>query len=403
METVRIYPLRGLTKEERQRLRNAQMEAARVWMYCVQRHQQTRQAHLPWPRRKQLQEETKGGQYALHSQSIQMVTHQFLANVETIAQLRKTDKRHRYPYHPKRYMTVEWPEQAISRHGNTLLLPMRRGCPSLTFHLEGLPETIGAVSLVWNGGYELHMVVSAAATIEACPIEKSAGHATIDLGEIHLAAVTTTTGKGLIVTGREIRSLKRQHTMTLREIQQKLNRCQKGSRRSRRLGYARERARGQAKQRIRDLRHKATWQVVQFCQQEGVQTVYVGNLDGVRKRNRGRHHNQRMARWEYGKDRAYLQHKSQQAHMTCFTGSERGTSSTCPSCGKHTKPRGRVFACRHCGFVGHRDIVGSMNMHPIAFGSRIVYPRSLTYRRPGPARVRRRDEQPAPVARAGTS
>jgi putative transposase len=354
-------------------------------------------------RRKQLQEETKGGQYALDSQSIQMVTHQFLANVETIAQLRKTDKRHRYPHHPKRFMTVEWPEQTISRNGNTLLLPMGRGCSSLTFHLQGLPETIGAVSLVWNGGYELHMVVSTPPTPEASPVEKCAAHATVDLGEIHLAAVTTSTGKGLIVTGREIRSLKRQHTMTLRDIQQKQSRCQKGSRRSRRLGYARERSRGQAKQRIRDLRHKATRQVVQFCQQEGVQTVYIGNPDGVRKQNKGRHHNQRMARWEYGKDRAYLQQKSQQAHMTCFTGSERGTSSTCPSCGKHTKPRGRVFACRYCGFVGHRDIVGSMNMHPIAYGSRIGYPRSLTYRRPGPARVRRRDEQPSPVARAGTS
>jgi putative transposase len=138
METAQICPLRGLTKEERQRLRDAQMEAARVWMYCVQRHQQARQAHLHWPRRKQLQQETKDGQYALHSQSIQMVTHQVLANVETIAQLRKTDKRHRYPYRPKRYLTVEWPEQAASRNGNTLLLPMGRGCASLTFHLEGL-------------------------------------------------------------------------------------------------------------------------------------------------------------------------------------------------------------------------------------------------------------------------
>jgi putative transposase len=402
METVRIVPLRNLSKAERLRLRDAQMEAARVWRYCVQRHQQARATHLPWPGRKELQEETKGRQYALHSQSIQMITHQFLANVETIAKLRQTDKRHRYPYHPKKYLTVEWPAQAIARQGNTLTLPMGRGRKSLSFHLHGLPEQIGAVSLVWNGGYELHIVLSTPA-LEPPPVAESPAQATVDLGEIHLAAVTTTTGKGLVTTGREIRALKRQHLMSQGEMQRKLKKCQPGSRRYRRLCYALERIGGQIKRQVRDLRHKATRQVVNFCQQEGVQTVFMGNPHGVRNKNSGHHHNQRMARWEYGKDIDYLQQKCVQAGMTSFTGSERGTSSTCPSCGKSKKPRGRLYVCGHCGFCGHRDIVGSMNMHPLAFGSRISYPTSLTYRRPGPARVRRRNEDPLPVARTGTS
>ena len=402
METVRIFPLRGISRTQRLILRAAQMEAARVWMYCVERHRQARQEHSRWPVRKELQEETKGGQYALHSQSIQMVTHQFLANVESIAELRKADQRHRYPYHPKKYLTVDWPAQAVSRSGNTLILPMGRGRKSLTFHLQGLPEQFGAVSLVWNGGYELHIVVSAPAT-EPRPVPDVPVQASVDLGEIHLAAVTTNTGKGLIVTGRAIRSLKRKGIMSQGRIQRKLSRCKRGSRRYRKLCYALERTGGQVKRQVRDLRHKATRKVVIFCEQENAQTVFVGNPDGVRKKDAGRHHNQRMARWEYGKDIDYLQQKCQQAHMTCFTGSERGTSSTCPSCGKRRKPRGRVFACRRCGFRGHRDIVGSMNMHPLAFGSRIDYPHSLTYRRPGPARVWRRNEEPLLVARTGSS
>jgi putative transposase len=397
MEMVRIFPLRDLSTPERLRLK-----AARVWMYCVARHQQARANHLPWPSRKELQEETKGGQYALHSQTIQMITHQFLANVATTSTLRQTDKRQRYPYHPKKYLTVDWPAQAIYRHGNTLIVPMGQGRTSFTFHLHGLPEQIGAVSLVWNGGYELHMVVPAPAG-DPLPAPETPAQATVDLGEIHLAAVTTTRGKGLVVTGREIRALKRQQLMSQGEMQRKLKKCKPGSRRYRKLCYALERIGGHIKRQVRDLRHKATRQVVDFCAQEGVQTVFIGNPHGVRNQDAGRHHNQRMARWEYGKDIDYLQHKYQQAHMTSFTGSERGTSSTCPSCGKRKKPRGRVYACGRCGFRGHRDIVGSMNMHPLAFGSRIAYPPSLTYRRPGPARVRRRDEQSLPVARAGTS
>jgi putative transposase len=402
MDTVRIFPLRDLSKGQRLYLKAAQMEAARVWMYCVERHRQARQEHATWPSRKQLQEETRGGQYALHSQSVQRVTHQFLANVESIAELRQADKRHRYPHHPKKYLTVDWPAQAVSRNGHRLLLPMGRGRKSLTLHLSGLPDQIGAVSLVWNGGYELHILVPSPAS-PAPAVGQAPVRATVDLGEIHLAAATTTTGQGLLVTGREIRSLKRKQARGQGQIQRKLSRCQKGSRRYRKLCYALQRLGGQVKRQVRDLRHKATRMLVAFCQQEHVQTVFVGNPHGVRQRDAGRHHNQRMARWEYGKDLDYLQHKCTQAHMTCFTGSERGTSSTCPSCGKRRKPRGRVFACRHCGFVGHRDMVGSLNMHPIAFGSRIAYPASLTYRRPGPARVRRRAEQPPPVARAGTS
>ena len=64
METVRIFPLHGLSRTERQRLREAQQEAAKVWMYCVERHRTARQAHQPWPGRKELQEETKGGQFS---------------------------------------------------------------------------------------------------------------------------------------------------------------------------------------------------------------------------------------------------------------------------------------------------------------------------------------------------
>jgi len=41
----------------------------------------------------------------------------------------------------------------------------------------------------------------------------------------------------------------------------------------------------------------------------------------VRSRDNGRHHNQRLALWEYGRDIDYLTHKAKQAHMSSFTGS----------------------------------------------------------------------------------
>jgi putative transposase len=400
MQTVRIYRLKDLDRRTRARLRAAQLEAARVWMYCVGRHQTARAERTRWPDRDDLQRETKGGQFALHSQSIQMVCQQFLANVQTIKQLRQSNPCHRYPYHPQKYMTVQWPAQAVSREGKRLILPMGRGRKSLSFHVPDLPDQIGAVSLVWHGGYELHLVVPTAPL--AAPVAPSSQpvQASVDLGEIHQAAVTTSTGQGLIVSGRGMRSVKRHYNMTLGRLSRLQARCHIGSKRWRRLQYAKERESGKKVRRVRDLRHKGTRQVVDFCRAAGVQTLYVGDPHGVRNENKGRHHNQRMAQWEYGKDKDYLAQKCAQVGIVCFSGSERGTSSRCPRCDWKQKPKGRNWACRRCGFVGHRDIVGSMNMHPLAFGSRIAYPTSLTYRRPGPLRDRRQDKERPP---GGTS
>jgi putative transposase len=101
-----------------------------------------------------------------------------------------------------------------------------------------------------------------------------------------------------------------------------------------------------------------------------------------------------MALWEYGKDIDYLTHKAKAAHISCFTGSERGTSSQCPCCGHKHKPKGRNWACRACGFTGHRDLVGSVNMHQLAYGTQVMFPRSFTYLRPGLSRSSSRADTP---------
>jgi putative transposase len=90
-----------------------------------------------------------------------------------------------------------------------------------------LPEQIGSVKLVWKDGYEWHVAIL------LTPAETVPGQvqATVDLGEIHQAAVTTNTGVALVVSGRGIRSLKRRHNMALGQLAKKRKRCQRGSRR----------------------------------------------------------------------------------------------------------------------------------------------------------------------------
>jgi len=382
MHTVRIYRLSHLSPTLFKLLKAAQMEGAQVWNRCCELHKQARITHTTWPGEAELRQATKKS-YALHSQSVQMIVRAFLANIDATCQLRAThpEMRMKYPWKTKRFYPVHWPAQAVSAERGRVVLPMGRGRASIVLPLD-LPENSGACTLVWNRGFELHVC------IEVPQAEHAPGtnRATVDLGEIHLAAVTTNTGAALVVSGRGIRSLKRQRNMRHRKLAKKQARCQKYSRRWKKLQRAKNKMMGRIERRVRDLRHKATRQVLDFCVTQQVGTLFIGNPHGVRQEDKGRHHNQRMAQWEYGRDIDYLTHKSKQACIESFTGSERGTSSQCPVCGHKHKPKGRVWKCRKCGFVGHRDVVGSVNMHKLAYGQKVTFPRSVTYLRPGPAR-----------------
>jgi putative transposase len=390
MQTVHVYRLDNLSASQFSRLKAAQQEAAQVWNLCMERHKLARTEHTKWPGRNELQQATKG-RFALHSQAVQMVVHAFLANVETTRELRKThpQMKMKYPWRTKRFYPVKWPAQAVCKKKGRVVLPMGKGRQSLVLPLD-LPEEAGACTLVWNRGFELHVC------LEGKRAETAPGknQATIDLGEIHLAAATTNTGEALIVTGRGIRSLKRQRHKQLGQLAKKQSRCKKHSRRWRKLQRAKNKACKRNERRIRDLRHKATRKVINFCVENQVGTLFIGNPHGVRNKNCGKHHNQRMSQWEYGKDIDYLTHKANQAHISCFTGSERGTSSRCPRCGHKHKPRNRNWVCRACGFRGHRDLVGSINMHQVAFGTQVNFPRSFTYLRPGSSRRSSRADTP---------
>ena len=102
METVRIYPLPTLRRGYARRLREARLEAARVWTRCRDLHLAARTAHTRWPREADLQAATRGP-FALHSQTVQMIFHTFLANIDSTRELRKTNRTIRYPYKDKRY------------------------------------------------------------------------------------------------------------------------------------------------------------------------------------------------------------------------------------------------------------------------------------------------------------
>lgn len=378
---VRIYTFPQLPKAMLARISAGRTESAKVWMHCRDMHAAARKDKAPWPKRTELQKATKG-QFALHSQSVQMVCHTFLANIDTTAQLRREGNvKMKYPWRDKRYYPLLWPAQAVTVEGNYIVLPMGRGRASLVLPKpEGFEP--GGCKLVWNGSAnELHVTVEVPVQDRA----DSSVKATVDLGQIHQCAVTTSTGAALIVSGRGQRSLKRRMNQMHGEIARLQSRCKKGSRRHKKLARARHKHAGRLERQVRDLAHKGTRVVADFCAANQVGEVFIGDPQGVRRYNNGRKHNQRMAQWEYGRDKEYLAQKLSREGIASFTGSERGTSSRCPQCGHKHKPKGRVWHCKACGFTGHRDLVGSVNMHEDNFEKLTTFPslKDVTYLRPG--------------------
>jgi putative transposase len=70
---------------------------------------------------------------------------------------------------------------------------------------------------------------------------------------------------------------------------------------------------------------------------------------------------QKISLWPHRRQRHFLTYKAQAAGIRVELVDERSTSKTCPACGHQYTSRGRVYRCpvKACGFVGHRDAVGS--------------------------------------------
>ena len=157
---------------------NGQKESARLWNVCVETHKKAREAREKWPTKDQLQKQTKGKNFLLHSQSIQMVVAQFLANLDTACQIKKENKKIRLPYKEKYFYPLMWPKQAVKVRSNHILLPMGRGNQSLKLPMKTEGIEAGSCTLIWNHGYELHMVYEQA----DAPQVKSEVKATVDFG-----------------------------------------------------------------------------------------------------------------------------------------------------------------------------------------------------------------------------
>ena len=383
--TVQIVTLRRLDTETLALCETLRREAGRCWTDLVQAHVAAR-ARGTWLTEADLKGLTKGGRYALHSQSVQFLCEQLIANVDTTRQNRAAGASDaKYPYREKAYQTVIWKGQWIRLVDGQLILPNGRKQRDLILPLPTRfhGATIRQVALTWRADhYELCL------TIDEPPdpgVRTDGITAGVDLGEINIAAVVTEQGAALVLNGRYLRSVKRLRNKRHSTLNAKLSRCRKGSRRWKRLKRRKAQASAQFYRQQRHILHTASKRLADFARQQGVTRLAIGDVrDIANDTNKGRKTNQKLSQWARGQFEAYVRYKARR--FGCITAHlpEDSSTRTCSACGyvHASAPRGRVFRCSGCSATVNRDANGGANICSRAvFGTYgRVQVRQTTYR-----------------------
>jgi putative transposase len=325
----------------------------------------------------------------LHAHSIDAAQQGFYNACRTTRALRKAGMPEaKFPHWRKRFRTTMWKNTAIKRTGLTLTLSTGKGNPPVTLLLpSSLAEVLRVleVRLVYDRKarrYTWHVVVENGIQPKPAPGEHIVS---VDLGEIH-PAVVGDTEEATIITCRARRHAAQGHRKRLGSMAQALSRTTKGSRRHKRLLRCKSRMKAKHTRVVRDMEHKISRAIVEVAVERKAGTLVIGDVrdiaDGIDK---GRKHNQRMSGWNHGKVRAYVTYKAVAEGIVVQLQDEAYTTQTCPSCTHRHKPRGRRYRCGQCGFSGHRDVVGQVNIlsaYIVGVPGKLPCPTTIKQRRP---------------------
>src|SRR6516225_5709020 len=171
---VRLIALRGLSPARLAQCQAVRAEARRLWTDLLRLHTRAR-TEGRWLSAGELEQATKGGQYALHSQSVQALCQKFAANLDTATELRRQEwaetghLQTQYPHHPKGYQTVIWKDQALQiLPSGSLRLPTGAQRPPLLLPLPSEYHTadLRRAELTWRADhYELCLTLETQETL----------------------------------------------------------------------------------------------------------------------------------------------------------------------------------------------------------------------------------------------
>ncbi|KKF39750.1 transposase [Halorubrum saccharovorum] len=218
-------------------------------------------------------------------------------------------------------------------------------------------ENVQQVRAVWTDEeWELHFVCKVESEVAESPGEKTVG---VDLGINNFAALAYEDGHAELYP---LNCLKQDDYYFSKRIAQ----CDdSNSEQATRLNQKKS-------ARRTHYFHTLSKHIVQRCVDEGVGTIVVGNLSGIREdeetdesKNWGKHGNLDLHSWAFDRFTELLEYKAEMEDIAVEQVSERDTSNSCSCCGR-TRKANRVerglYVCDDCGTVANADVNGAENI-----------------------------------------
>jgi len=346
----------------------ARLAAGELWTRMVRIHTRIRVAKWKWPTKAAWERWARGRFPNLSAQSVQQVVADFCGALSATTKARKAGiETARYPWKTKtRYRDVPYTNQTATIRNGVLRLPHGSG-GNAPLHIRvprSLPGRLVEVTLAY-GSVRLVCEVAEAAEQRPGPLVG------VDLGVNTLVAATD--GEtAVLVSGRGAKAIVQYRNKSNAELRSRIDRCQRCSKRRKRLIRARHRMSDRCSRKLKDTLHKVTRAVASTFPGS---PVVVGKPFNDAARKMGRVQAQQVSSASNAKLIAMLAYKMAGATEV----PEPYSSQTCPGCGCRSKQR-RWYDCAQCGWSAPRDVVGCMNIRAIGLYGEMRTGQSVPFR-----------------------
>ena len=189
------------------------------------------------------------------------------------------------------------------------------------------------------------------------PVERD-GIMGIDLGiKVPAVAYVSRKGSRFFGNGRYQRHMRRRFYARRKKLQKA------------KKARAVKKSQGKETRWMKDINHKLSRQIVNHAREQGVGTIKIETLQGIRKgttsTSRGakaRKNNRMKNSWSFYQLTMFLTYKAERLGIKVEQVDPAYTSQECPACGARNKAQDRTYVCADCGWHGHRDTVGAINI-----------------------------------------
>jgi IS605 OrfB family transposase len=132
---------------------------------------------------------------------------------------------------------------------------------------------------------------------------------------------------------------------------------------------------GKEQRWMRDTNHHLSRQIVTHAKAQDVGIIRMEQLAGIRQRTartsrgatgrkaaKARKNNRLMATWTFHQLASFIAYKAARVGIAVQWVDPAHTSQRCPACFRLNAADDRHYVCAECGWTGHRDAVGAINI-----------------------------------------